>query len=76
MLFFERSFLAWTAASLALVLPQVSAQCNPLTGKSPFLVSLSRESQPLTRRLATCQPNRGLTKSEFSVDFTQQSALP
>jgi len=35
----KRSFLAWAVASSAIVLPPVSAQCNPLIGKSLFLVS-------------------------------------
>jgi hypothetical protein len=34
----SKPFLAWAVASLAFFLPQVSAQCNPLTGESVFWV--------------------------------------
>ncbi|ERF73146.1 hypothetical protein EPUS_02987 [Endocarpon pusillum Z07020] len=35
MLFSKRSLLAWAVASLAFILPQASAQCNPLTSTCP-----------------------------------------
>jgi hypothetical protein len=82
MLLSKKPFLARAVASLAFFLPQVSAQCNPLTGESVFwaldLVKAATDLLLQQHALQTLGLQRAITMSILlnSLHYQKIGFLP